>query len=355
MLFRDSLIHIFHFAGSIAGGIMEDREEASAEHINEVVDQLTRRKLAYSQSLLGMIGWRKSGTRKTIRKSLIKAVTEKEIGIGQLEVLLNDLDAWGDQRVRLIKFDPLPDTFDSISSVREMIKLGPLSDLLDRDSTIAPPEEMAPITISFPSASLVRLIAGKLEKPLQKISDIAPRILDRDPSIQWIPFRVVNERQISFAEIDLDTGLCLVSISRSGSRSKYDKEFDNFFDIFRPVIDFYMADEVPLFDAVRNIYNAGDKETRIYRHDGTTSKGGAVINKSMDRGADIRKDGGHIVNYKGNRGIFCNCFWTRNNTLTEEVHSLIFAPDGEISIFGQVTENNVKYVLRRIIQFNSSK
>jgi hypothetical protein len=51
-------------------------------------------------------------------------------------------------------------------------------------------------------------------------------------------------------------------------------------------------------------------------------------------------------------GAQCNCFWEPVNGLQERVHSHVFAPEGEVSIFGQVREVSARYVLHKILGIN---
>ena len=51
-------------------------------------------------------------------------------------------------------------------------------------------------------------------------------------------------------------------------------------------------------------------------------------------------------------GAHCNCFWEPVNGLQECVHIHVFAPEGEVSIFGQVREASARYVLHKIVGIN---
>jgi len=51
-------------------------------------------------------------------------------------------------------------------------------------------------------------------------------------------------------------------------------------------------------------------------------------------------------------GYFCNCRWQQCDGLCEEVHTNIHGQEGEITFYGQLREESVRYVLRRIQQLN---
>ena len=71
------------------------------EHTSRIVEQLTLRKLEYVRSLLKAINFPHSGPRLKVRERLIDAIDRNRIAVATLQALLDELDAWGGQRVRI--------------------------------------------------------------------------------------------------------------------------------------------------------------------------------------------------------------------------------------------------------------
>src|SRR5713101_7365996 len=71
------------------------------EHTSRIIEQLTLRKLEYVRSLLKAINLPHSGPRPKVRERLVDAIDSNCIAVATLQALLDELDAWGDQRVRI--------------------------------------------------------------------------------------------------------------------------------------------------------------------------------------------------------------------------------------------------------------
>src|SRR5262249_15815317 len=71
------------------------------EHTSYIIEQLTLRKLEYVRGLLKAINLPHSGPRPKVQKRLADAIDSNCIDVATLQALLDELDAWGDQRVRI--------------------------------------------------------------------------------------------------------------------------------------------------------------------------------------------------------------------------------------------------------------
>src|SRR2546427_6634913 len=71
------------------------------EYTHSIIEQLTLRKLDYVRSLLKAVDFPYSGTRLVVRQRLVEAIESNIITVYDLHTLLDELDAWGDQRLRI--------------------------------------------------------------------------------------------------------------------------------------------------------------------------------------------------------------------------------------------------------------
>ena len=71
------------------------------EYAQGVVEQLTLRKLEYVRCLLASVDAPQSGIRSKVRERLVEAIETNLISVSSLQALLDELDAWGDQRSSL--------------------------------------------------------------------------------------------------------------------------------------------------------------------------------------------------------------------------------------------------------------
>jgi hypothetical protein len=130
-----------------------------------VIEQLTLRKLVYARDFLSSSRISYYGTRAQIRQRLIDSLVSERINIASLKALPDELDLWGDQRVRLsrISRDVLAD-FSSSEAVRRKIDEAGLSDLLDGTISLEPPTDLTPMRISYEEngeGRWLKLIAAK--------------------------------------------------------------------------------------------------------------------------------------------------------------------------------------------------
>jgi hypothetical protein len=73
------------------------------EHeIDALIEQITLRKLDYSREFLDERSLPHSGKREKLRDRMVHAVREAAIDPSELRTLLDELDTWGNQRIRLL-------------------------------------------------------------------------------------------------------------------------------------------------------------------------------------------------------------------------------------------------------------
>ncbi|HEX2210870.1 MAG TPA: hypothetical protein VHG93_24515 [Longimicrobium sp.] len=348
------------------------------ESTQEMIHQLTLRKLAYARKLLGAHGQSVSGTRDALTERLLRAVDAGAIPPAEIHGLLNELDAWGNQRVRLgtIHRRELRD-FRDTGAVRARIRDAGLDDeLLGRDEVaLVPPETLSPMGVQLLEGTgtrILRLLAAKIrviDTPLRDAREIPvaeipqklrPRVAAEADAqapgataaeIIYKPYRRERQKAVSFAEIDLDTGVSVISTTLLRQGMNYTAEFGELFAVFGQLLPLAEMEAQELYDAVRRIRELPRDEVLIYSRQQRTNVGGTMEVRSFSPKVDVRTDAEletAAAALRNAEGFHCNCRWLALGDLTEEVHTHILSPTGEVSVLGQVTENSVRHVLRRI-------
>lgn len=326
-----------------------------------VIEQFTLRKLVYARDFLSSSRLPYYGTRAQIRQRLIDSLGSERINIASLKALLDELDLWGDQRVRLsrISRDVLADFSSSEAAHRKIDEAG-LSDLLDGTISLEPPTDLTPMRISYEEngeGRWLKLIAAKTQRVFIPQNDI-PDYKDEEnyPGVVFKPFKEETQKAAEFAEINLDTGLAVVSATLFRHGISYRAEFNAFYTIFDPLIELRTAEPIELFNATHNIrFQLPAQEVRIPARRAKTRFGGSIDFRSHSARMDIRTDseiGLSEAALPSATSFFCNCYWEVCDSLAECVHTFVYAPQGEVSIMGQVREASARYVLRRILEIN---
>ena len=323
-----------------------------------IIEQVTLRKLEYVRNYLASNGQPKTGNRVEVRDRLLKLADTADSVIDDLRELLSELDAWGDQRLKVAKFD-LRDlkAFRTKKLVHKRIEEAGMSALLEGEIATEPPNDLTPMVIKYAEGdnSALQLYAAK-----SRILDIAdntvPTITDeRYPGVIFKPYRQEVQKALDFAEINLTNGDALFSTTLLKSGTAYTAEFTELFEVFKPLISLEEAATVELYKAVKKIPKLPQSEVRIASNDKRTSIGGRIVHRSGSTKNDLRLDKEIMSSERATRNtdsVSCNCYWAAFGELGEAVHAHVYAPEAEISIMGQVREASVRHVLRRILEVN---
>ena len=341
-------------------------ENIKHERIEQVIEQLTRRKLEHSRQLLKSIKSPYTGNRDKIRSRLKAAYLADKIDVERLKQLLQELDTWGQQRIRIghLEEDVLNE-LNSTDSITGKAKRSGMEKILDGIVDFVPPEQLTPMVIDYSEESgrrILRVVAAKTRQLWTAISDLPeiefrrvfnildnvdPALIEKYADVIYKPFKKETQKAIDFAEIDLDTGFTLVSTTLIRRGNSYSAEFEEFYKVFDPFITLRNLKPVQLFDANGQIYRLPLEEVKVLAHNLLTDVGGSLRSNKADIRSDQQLHSAHS-NLLDAPKPYCNCEWQTCPDLDEVVHTHVYAPAGEISILGQVTEKSVRYVLRKI-------
>lgn len=324
--------------------------------IEDLVNQVTLRKLMYTRGLLKEHNLPFSGPRAKIRKRLLDAIQEGVVSQETVRALLNELDAWGDQKVRFKRLSAAElQEYRSENSIREIAERSGLSHLLEGTMDTLPPEQLTPMSINFDEEEeRLTLFAAKTRSAWIEQKDIPPKEDPDYPDVIFKPFKFETQKAVAFIEIDFRAGIVLFSTTVPKRGYKFDKEFDDLENIFSGFIPLSMLQPVSLYRAIEQIGRMPSKLIRLISMRPKTSAGGSMSFSSASATSDLRSDPELHLTFNTapqTNNVFCNCYWNPlEETLFEQVHTSIYAPYGEITIRGQIREQSARYVLRQILQ-----
>jgi len=334
-------------------------QAAHTEEAACIIEQITNRKLIYAREFLSAYELARTGTKPQIRERLTNFLAQRPDEVQRLKLLLDELDAWGNQRIRIGRIsDEAMAGFRSKKLVVQKIRQAGLEHLIGGHLPVTPPLNLSPMRVSYDEdSSLLMMYAAKTRIVLQPQQEIPDKVDEENyPGVLFKPYKQEAQKAVSFAEIDLRSGLTIISTTLLKQGFAYKAEFEEFYELFESLISFEHLTPVELYAAIHNIrYTLPAQEVRIRTNKKRTSSGGTIHHSSHSSKIDLRNDPELVRSEEvltGLSGLHCNCYWEAVNGLAECVHTHVFAPSGEISIMGQVKEESARYVLQRILSLN---
>jgi hypothetical protein len=302
--------------------------------------------------------------RVKVRDNLAGLLEQKPDLKPKLRSLLEELDVWGNQRVRLRELPTsLLKTFSSERAVRQVATAAGMAELIDGEIPLVPPETSTPCRISYEERRedgnkirLLTMVAAKTRTVLLPAPEEEEMRLDGRPGIVYKPFKEEKQRAIDFAEVNLDTGVSVISTPLARPGSIFNTEFESFYMVFLPLLDLAGSRVMQLYKATEKIRTLPRREVRLRGQKARTSVGGSVNMSSHAPEVDMRSDPELLTTDRSlpaARRANCNCYWEPASGLSETVHTLVNAPEAEVIIMGQIKEESARHVLRRILDSNS--
>jgi hypothetical protein len=325
-----------------------------------IIEQLTLLNLDYARTFLAAHEKPRSGPRMEVRQGLKELLGEQPGLKPELRALLDELDLWGNQRIRLRHFpQELLKDFDSLTAVRKMARAAGMFELLDRRVDLQPPETTTPMSISYEErdgSRFLKLVAAKTRVQYIPEPFTEEITFPEHSDIVYKPFKKETQKIVNFAEINLDTGHSIISSPLVRPGYVVTTDFTDFYESFGPFMRLGAGQELTLFKATKNIrYLLQTSDVVIRGRKTRTNIGGTIALTSHAPDADIRKD---QQLRKVEKALpkapspFCNCYWAPIDGLNEIVHTHVLASQGEVVIMGQARELSVRHVLQRIYSIN---
>ena len=239
----------------------------------------------------------------------------------------------------------------------KLVEIG-LDNLMNGQISLKPTMELTPMQVILKrdgDSPILKLVAAKTREVLLPQKDLEDKTDDNHPGIIYKPYKQEIQKAVAFAEINLQSGLTLISARIFRQGQGYNAEFSEFYALFNNLLPFEEILPVELYQATRAIYGLDVDEIRLLSQNRKTQTGNTIGYRSHSKRHDFRTDNEMTHNWgslPNAQNHFCNCVWQTCDDLGEEVHSHIYAPEGQITILGEVREQSARYVLRRILELN---
>ena len=325
----------------------------------EVIDQLVLHKLEFTRQLLRESSLPCTGDRSIIRGRLLQAVEDERLPVSLLQELLNELDIWGQQRVRWVTM-PISDltNYQTPEAIQNKAEQTGLGNLFLGEMMLIPPTDMTPVVISYEERNenrYLKLVSAKSQTVREEQRELEPIVNEDHPGVVYYPFVEKTQKVVAFAEINLSNGETLISCTMIRQGIQFATDFAGFFQCFSSFFPFEQGNRNDLYQANHAIHQLSSSEVQLAKRRTRTSSGGVVICHAHSPRADIRADHELGLTHQAlpdAPGVFTDCHWELCSGLTERVHTHVYGPDGEVSILGKVKEESARYVLRRIYEIN---
>lgn len=330
---------------------------ARRDDLEESVDQLTLHRLDHVRALLAEYDVPgRSGTRENVRRVMVDAIRQEVVPRRRVLALLDELDAWGNQRILLRRFDV--DHLAHLATEKKVMTLlaaQGLATLVDWPIPLVPLPELTPVRIEYrlvKGGARLRLFAARTRIREIAVRGVEPRPDEVDPFLVYRPYRIERTKAVTHAEVDLRSGVTWLSVAHSLQAKIMREDIASFIEIFNGVLNFAVARPVNLYPVTKAIPDLPRADVRWVSTYDRTSVGGRIAMSSQSARDDIRSDP-DLERARSSAGVNrndqANCYWQQGVTLQEEVHTHIYADTAEITVFGNVREESVRHVLHRIL------
>lgn len=325
-------------------------ENQTAAEANLVLDYLLAHKKEFIQGFLRGRHLPFSGTKETLRRRLEGYLSDGRLGIADLIRLLDKIEGWGKQHIYLYKApDRLIEPWTQESSARSLLDDLGLTELFNRPRPLVLPEEPTLSAIEW-TPDRIRFIWVEQRRWEERISE---EDFERE-GIVWRAYRVNVSRGLVAFDWDLVSGYAMLMIQQLPRGTKYKQIRDRFTRELEPIVGLDHFEPVLVSRAIRPI--EASREVRRRQLAYQTRRGGKAAFTSASRSRDTFEDpslqrAGQALQGE-TAGLLGNFYWLPvEGKLEHELHCKIYAPDQRIGIFGERREEEIRYVLFRILHY----
>lgn len=345
----------------------------TADELDELINQVTLHKLEFLQRLFSLKELGRFANREDARKMCREHCANGALCVEELKALLEALDTWGNQRIRLIRV-PENDIrlFTDSAATQAAATKARLGHIFDQDMPIVVAEQVSAISIRYKEENgkrILLLVAGKIKEetvPVAELPVLSGEMVAHLPILQghsldgvtFYPLRLERQKIISFAEIDLDSGHGVLSVKTFAAAGSYKSKYQEFCEAFEPFLCLSTVTRTYPRVAVYQILRDPDiAKVNIPQGVLRTDAGNRLSMKMARSRQDIRTDEAFSETLQqsdwSHAGDYCECYWQPDGVLKEEVHTHIYGAHGEVTFRGQLREESVNHVLQRIRSLNN--
>lgn len=317
---------------------------------DNVLEYLLGHKLEFTRTLLKESGLPQWGPRETLRETLTAALGNGELTVKKVIAYLDRVEGWGNQHVYLYRSpQALLTTWRNEAQVKKLLDANGYLPLLKKPRPTLLPKNPTLSSIDWDPtrARLVWVVKRTWEERAE-----AKDKHSTDGRTFWKAYEERTARGILAFDWDLGTGVAMIMIERLPSGTNYDKVRDEIIRTLKPLIDLQAFQLLRVSRSILKI--AKSSEVDVRKRVDQTKKGGKIALVSPGRNTAV-KDDPDLVNVQAALGSntvgdLGNFYWlpTNNGHIERRLHTTIHAKDQRIGLFGDRTEEEVRYVIGRI-------
>ena len=311
-----------------------------------LLDMLFAHKADFARTFLSSNGLPSSGVREDLRERLESALAAGSPKTAVLVDYLDRVEGWGNQHVYLYR-TPAAEVrrWRDEQSVRVTLRNAGYLKLLNKKKPIVLPSTSQLSSVQW-TATRVRFLWIE-----RRTWDERVEAKDQeDGPVTWKAYERRIERGVTAFEIDLATEIAMLMIQRLPSGNDYEAARRDLQRRLSPLFDFDQFELVRVSKAIDALRRQKER-IRTRGHALETTSGVRVAFRSSSRKTAVEDDPGArdaeetlAPRSVGSTGNFY--FLPKPNTaLNSEMHTTVHAKDQRIGIFGDRSEEEVRYVI----------
>ena len=315
---------------------------------DKVIEILLGHKLEFARGFLKDSGLPADGTKEGIGARLNDAVEDGTVSVADLVRYLDDIEGWGNQHVYLVRAPAeILARWRDLKKATAILEKNELLALLNKAKPVFLPARptLATIELDTKRARFVWVVKRSWEEHVE----------ERDTTDGDWTYRAYVKRTgrgiLSF-DWDLGSGVGMIMIQRLPSSTNYERVRNELMLEMRDVIELSQFEPIRIAGAITRI--AKSSEVDVRKHVRETRKGGKATLQSRSRKSAV-KDDPDLRNAEAALGAktvgnHLNVYWlpTPKKELPTRLHTTLHTKDHRIGIYGDRTEDEVRYVIGRI-------
>lgn len=328
--------------------IIDESQLPPEDEVGAVLDYLFSHRKASIQDFLQANELARSGTKQELRERIMEALVDEIITVGDLIVLLDTIEGWGNQHVYLYTA-PAGELkrWKTEAGAKKCLRKINAEKLLNGCRPLLLPDEPTLSSVEW-DGERVRFIWVEKREWTKRRSD-----LDEPASEDGIVYKAYEEtlaRGVTSLDVDLSTGHAALMIQSLPTGEGYDEIRREYEDAIEDAMNVGNFTRTEIVRAIKKLEKSNEVSNRQIAHE--TAAGSRARFTSKSRKADAYDD----VALKKSRdalgptgAVLGNFYWQEAvPALARTIHTKLFAADKRVSIHGECTEEEVKYVLSRV-------
>lgn len=311
------------------------------------------------------IGISPNGSKAELRNRLESRLNEGAVSYSRLIAYIDLLEPWGAQHVYLLNGPKLEswllDGWRVEASFHSLLKKNKVIRFLNNRLPLILPENLSLSSIEHRNDRL-RVTAVEKRESFERDEDLDSEENSDGDKVEYRAFRRIVTRGIISFEWQFGANIAMLQISQLPTRFTYEDAYKRFYNLIRPWLDLSMFEKIDMRPAIGYLHKTeGAKHDEIRSHGieyisigGRRLSGKSASSQHSLLGEQVIDNALNNVRDHGT-GQSGNFFFLPSNTgsvhtLSAEVHCLINAEQSRVNFPTDNTEEDVRYVLRRIRQ-----